>query len=334
MSLIVDDFTPDNRQDSDYDGAWKEAFRSHLQDFIEKCFEKLATLIDWSRDPIWLDKEIGQIAGQAGHRNRHVDLLFKVWLIDGVEQWIFCHVEIQSSYDAGFGFRLDLYNSGLKWLFQRDVLTLVLLTDLNPEWRPDTYRFELGGFDSHRVFPMCKVLDRLSTDWNDDRSLVVEVARAQIAALRTSNDPEARFNAKTQLVRNLYTAGYNADQVREIFRLIDWMMHLRVDLSHRFNEELIAYEKELQMPYVTSIERHAEERGREQGLEIGLEKGREQGSTRLLVRILKRICGDLPPELQAKVQQLKLEQAQDLGEAAVDFQSLEDLKNWLEGNHS
>ncbi|HEY0980747.1 hypothetical protein, partial [Schlesneria sp.] len=296
------------RQDSDYNGAWKEAFRLHLREFIEKCFSRLALLIDWSRAPVWLDKEISQIVGQSGHRNREVDLLFKVWLIEGGEQWIFCHLEIQTNYEANFDFRIDLYNSGLKWLFQRDVLTLVLLTDVNPDWRPEKYQFELGGFVSNRLFPMCKVLDRLATDWKDDRSLVVEVSRAQIAALRTSRDPQARYNAKTQLVRNLYTAGYDADQIREIFRLIDWMMHLRLDLSRQFNEELIAYEKELQMPYVTSIERHAEQRGLELGLERGLKKGLERGSTRILMRILSRICGDVPEEIQAKIEALSLEQ--------------------------
>ena len=35
------------------------------------------------------------------------------------------------------------------------------------------------------------------------------------------------YQAKWQLVRNLYEIGCNADQVRELFRLIDWMMHLR-----------------------------------------------------------------------------------------------------------
>ena len=330
MTTPTDDLTADPGQDSDYDGAWKEAFRFHLREFIEKCFSKLAVLIDWSREAVWLDKEISQIVGQSGKRNRQVDLLFKVWLIDGNEQWIFCHLEIQSSYEPKFGFRLDLYNSGLRWFFQREVLTLVLLTDLNPDWRPDTYQFELGGFVSNRVFPMCKVLERLSTDWKDDHSLVVELSRAQIAALRTANDPQARYTAKTQLVRNLYTAGYDGEQVREIFRLIDWMMHLRVDLGRRFNEELIAYEKELHMPYVTSIERHAEERGREEGREEGI----ELGSTRILLPILRRFCGDLPQEIRDKVQLLTLEQREKLSESALDFHSLKDLENWLEDNHS
>jgi len=63
------------------------------------------------------------------------------------------------------------------------------------------------------------------------------------------------------------------------------MMHLRLDLSRRFEVELTSFEKEMQMPYVTSIERHAEERG--------LEKGREEGATAMLIRQLTRRFGEL-----------------------------------------
>lgn len=333
-------------QDSDYDGAWKEALRLHLRDFLEKCFPALENLIDWACEPEWLDKEIGQIIGQAGQRNREVDLLFKVRLKSGREQWIFCHLEIQTGYEADFEVRVDLYNAGLKWLFRRDVLTLVILADLRPNWRPSGRVFELAEFESRIRFPICKVIDRLDSDWIDDESLPVQVARAQIAALRTAGDPEARFRVKTQLVRNLYRAGYNADDLRELFRLIDWMMHLRLDLRRRFNAELTEFEKEQQMPYVTSIERDAEargleqglEQGREQGLERGLEQGRrqgrEQGSVTLLLRQLARKCGSLPVEIDAAVRRLSLEQSQSLGEALLDFKGLDDVRDWLNSNEA
>jgi hypothetical protein len=157
----------------------------------------------------------------------------------------------------------------------------------------------------------------MDNDWAEDTSLPVQVVRAQIAALRTAGDPEARFYAKTQLVRNLYKAGYNADELREIFRIIDWMMHLRRDLSHRFDLELSNFEKEQHMPYVTSIERNAEERGR------------EQGSVTLLLRQLTRLCGSLPADVEQQIGQLALPQSQSLGEALLDFQSLDDLQKWL-----
>ena len=341
MTDIENELPEEERQDSDYDGAWKETIRLHLAEAIKKGFPAFANLIDWNCEPQWLDKEISQIVGRFGHRNREVDLLFKVRLLDGREQWILCHLEIQTHFEAGFPFRIDLYNAGLKWMFQEEVVTLVLLADLSPDWRPRAHHFQLGDFRSVREFPVCKLLDRLATDWVGDDSLFVQVARAQIAALRTSSDPEARFSAKTQLVRNLYTMGYSSGTIREIFRLIDWMMRLRPDLDRRFKSELVIFEEENHMPYVTSIERLAKEEGLEEGLEKGRkeglqegllegrQEGREQGSATLLLRILTRQCGPLPEDVQQQIRDLKLEQSQNLGEALLDFKSIDDLKTWL-----
>ena len=51
------------------------------------------------------------------------------------------------------------------------------------------------------------------------------------------------------------------------------MMHLRLDLSRKFEVELTSFEMEMQIPYVTSIERHAADRGLEKGREKGWEEG-------------------------------------------------------------
>ena len=194
-------------------------------------------MIDWSCDVKWFDKEVSQILGQPGRRNREVDLLFNARLLDGTRRWILCHLEIQTSYQPDFEFRVDLYNGGLKGHFRQDVITLVVLADINSDWRPSEYRFELGGFGSHRWFPICKLLDHVSSDWATDISLPVQVARAQIAALHTAGDPQARYSAKTELVRNLYKLGYNTQELREIFRLLDWMMQLPPELNRRFDNE-------------------------------------------------------------------------------------------------
>jgi hypothetical protein len=46
MSQAPDDLEEDLKQHSDYDGAWKEAFRFHLRSFVERFFPKLAVFID------------------------------------------------------------------------------------------------------------------------------------------------------------------------------------------------------------------------------------------------------------------------------------------------
>ena len=87
--------------DSDYDGAWKEALREHLAEFVEKYFPAEFAAIDWSYEPQWCDKELSQVLGQSGQRNRTVDLLVRVRLRTGQEQWILLHLEIQSSLRGG-----------------------------------------------------------------------------------------------------------------------------------------------------------------------------------------------------------------------------------------
>ena len=102
-------------QDSDYDGAWKEGLRMYLRQVIERYFPAVAAVIAWEHPPVWSDKELSQILGQTGRRNRTVDLLVKLRLRDGGEQWILLHLEIQTSYEPDFAERLALYNSGLFW---------------------------------------------------------------------------------------------------------------------------------------------------------------------------------------------------------------------------
>jgi hypothetical protein len=311
-------------QDSDYDGAWKESARLHFREILEKYFPATAAAIDWRYPPEWADKELSRILARSGRRPKSVDMLAKVRLLAGGEQWILLHLDVQSGREAGFEFRIFRYNSGLVWIYEQRVVTLVILADLDGSWRPSEYVFRVADFESRLHFPVCKLIDRLDSDWREDHSLPVQIARAQIEALRTASDPEGRYRAKWRLVRNLYDLGYNAGALREIFRLIDWMMNLRQDFGRKFEQELTALEESLNMPYVTSVERIAEARGES--------RGRAEGGASVLLVQLARLCGPLPEEFEQRVRELPIESLKELGQAVFDFRSLPDLQAWLDAH--
>ena len=73
-----------------------------------------------------------------------------------------------------------------------------------------------------------------------------------------------------RLIKGLYERGLTANQVRQLFRLIDWMVQLPAELQQQFREEIHRFEEERRMPYVTSIERLAREEGRVEGLLEGI----------------------------------------------------------------
>ncbi|NJO77000.1 MAG: DUF4351 domain-containing protein, partial [Leptolyngbyaceae cyanobacterium RM1_406_9] len=74
--------------------------------------------------------------------------------------------------------------------------------------------------------------------------------------------------------------------------------------------------------------------GLQQGLQEGLQQGLQQGELSLVLRQLSRRVGEIPVELKAQIQALSLSQLEELGEALLDFSSLEDLMVWLRSHPS
>jgi predicted transposase YdaD len=62
------------------------------------------------------------------------------------------------------------------------------------------------------------------------------------------------------------------------------------------------------------------------------EEGRQQEAANLVLRQLSRRCGELSQELRVRISNLPLSVLEDLSEALLDFNSLNDLLAWLEAN--
>ena len=57
---------------------------------------------------------------------------------------------------------------------------------------------------------------------------------AHLKARQTHGDPAGRHAWKVRLVRSLYERGFSPKDVRELFRLIDWLMELPPALNDVF----------------------------------------------------------------------------------------------------
>ena len=89
--------------------------------------------------------------------------------------------------------------------------------------------------------------------------------------MATRGNEAERLAWKVRLVRNLYECGLNADDVRELFRLIDWMMDLPCALYDLFWEEADNIAKEKHMPFIDIAERKNREKGLRQGVLTGIQ---------------------------------------------------------------
>jgi hypothetical protein len=155
---------------------------------------------------------------------------------------------------------------------------LSILTDTQGRFRPNGYERERWGCSLRFRFPTVKLLD-----WRDraaaleaDRNPFALVALAHLQAL--AHRGPARKGAKLRLIRLLYAREYSREQILAWFRVLDWILRLPEDLEREFMDELIAFEEQENMPYVTSAERI--------GIQKGLEQGRQEGEAAILLRLI------------------------------------------------
>jgi flagellar biosynthesis/type III secretory pathway protein FliH len=83
---------------------------------------------------------------------------------------------------------------------------------------------------------------------------------------------------------------------------------------------------------LAATERQGFEQGFKQGFKQGFEQAMQPGEINFVVRLLRVKIGDLPLELETKVRTLSLKKIENLGIALLNFNSAEDLINWLEHN--
>ncbi|GAB4178226.1 MAG: hypothetical protein Fur005_40420 [Roseiflexaceae bacterium] len=151
---MVDDTLRD-----DYDGPWKAVLEEHLPGFFELCFPALFAAIDWAHPVVYLDQELQQIAPEEPRGRQHVDKLVRVRLMDGSETWILIHIEIQSQYDSSFAERMYCYNARIFDRYRQEVISLAVLGDDRPHWKPTSFGYARFGCEVRLQFLIIKLLE-------------------------------------------------------------------------------------------------------------------------------------------------------------------------------
>lgn len=256
----------------DFDSPWKEALDFYFQAFMAFFFRQAHDDIDWARGFEFLDKELQQIVKEAELGKRFVDKLVKVWLKNGEEEWLLIHIEVQTQFEAEFARRVFVYNYRLFDRYNRKVISLAVLADDREEWRPCSFGFEQWGFSHEIRFPIVKLLDYAARPLEDEKNPFGVVVRAHLKAQETRLQPQSRHDWKLTLLKGLYERSWPEDDIRKLFRFIDWIMELPANLESSFWHELKQFEEERHMPFMTTPERIGRREGRAEGLAEGLKE--------------------------------------------------------------
>ncbi|NMG11878.1 DUF4351 domain-containing protein [Brasilonema sp. UFV-L1] len=310
------------RERADNDSPWKEILEAYFPQAMEFFFPQTAALINWERPHQFLDKEFQQIARNAEQGRRYADKLVKVWQIQGEEIWLLIHVEIQAKPEDDFAERMFSYNLRIFDRFAKPAISLAILCDTDPTWRPNQYSYNYPDSSLHFKFGIVKLLDYQNrwTELEKSDNPFATVVMAHLKTQQTSKKPAERKTWKFSLIRRLYELGLAEKDIRNLYRFVDWVMILPKALEAEFWQDFKEFEQERAMSYITTGER------------IGYERGKLEVGQTIIVRLLQKRVGELPQEVKKQVQALSLEELEALGEALLDFTAMGDLLNWLQAH--
>ena len=103
-----------------------------------------------------------------------------------------------------------------------------VISDLSENWKPDRFGFEALGCTHEIRFPVVKLLELSSRIENlgSNPNPFALVTAAHLQTKQTKRNSQARYRAKSALVRLLYQHGWSRQRVLDFFAVLDWMMRL------------------------------------------------------------------------------------------------------------
>jgi len=260
-----------------YDSAWKDIIEELFPEFLEFYFPEIYKDIDFKLGYSFLNKELKKIVKDNQIGKRFADELVKVFLKDGSEKWILIHIEVQGTAEIQLEKRIFVYHYRIFDKYEKESVSLVLLTDKNPHYRPDSYQFQKWNFDLCMKYPVIKFLDyqKETNRLLESKNPFALVTLIQLKSMEAIENNQ-KYNAKMNLILHLFRKGFSKEKIEKILFFIDWVLQLPEELEIKLENEINELNEEAPMAYITNWERRAKKQGIEEGIQQGIEKGIEK----------------------------------------------------------
>ena len=255
-----------------HDSPWKDTIDQFTRSFLEVTFPEVAAGIDWSVETKFLEQELHEITPASEIAAKRVDKLLKVRLLDGTDQWLYIHIEVQMHYDPDLPKRLFTYHYRIFDKYGVSPLTLAILGDTSRKWRPTSYHYQSFGCGITFRFRICKTID-FKGKLDDPRyrhQQVLFIIAAHLGTQQHRHNPQQLSDYRLELTVQLSNEGYSPSEIPKLIRLIDWLMPLPDALKIQFRIQLQQRLPDTTMPHITLFEELALKEGLEKGLEKGL----------------------------------------------------------------
>lgn len=308
----------------DRDRLFRDLLKNFFLEFVDLFFPKIAVAID-PKSIRFLEEEESPKPQEQGEnppappKSRTSSDVFVQVRLRGQESCFWVHLE--NSQEANIKLERRIFHTFAR-LDEKYNLPIypIILQSAESSQRLETngYRVE---FVDRKVLDFSFVAIQLHRlNWRDflQRRNPVAAALMPTMNVQTFDRPVV----KAECLRLLTNLRLDAKKVKVISQFIEAFLHLSAA-----EEQVLQTEMErmglLERERITNLLTSTTQANQQQGA--------EREALSLVFRLLKRRIGDLNPDLENQVRSLPVNQVEDLGEALLDFNHEEDLKNWLRG---
>ena len=301
-----------------HDQLFKELLTVFFVEFLELFFPAVLEYLD-TETIAFLDKElfINTVQGEkkimdivASAKFQQQDYSFLI------------HIENESKSNTDFNERLFRYFCTLFLRYNRPVYPIVVFSYDKPK-RLDKSSFVIDFPDKQVLNFDYEIVQLNSLDWRNFINQKNPVAAALMAKMDIN--VEDRPKVKAECLRLLVTLELDPAKMELISGFVDTYLNLDEAEETIFQDELSTInieEQEQIMEITTSWQR--------KGRLEGLEEGKVEGQSNTILRLLNRKFGSLDVTTSERIKALSASQLDSLTEDLLDFQSVEDLNNWLD----
>jgi Domain of unknown function (DUF4351) len=325
----------------DHDQLFKRLLSTFFFEFIDLFLPDMAAYLDRSSIS-FLDKEL--FAENNNDGKTIADLVIRAKFRD-CDSFLLVHVELQAQHLPDFGRRLHRYFTRLHEHYDLPVYPIAVFSFARPyKEQPGVYEVHFPDLNVLRFHYRTVQLNRLN--WRHYVRHKNPVAAALMAKMEFA--PKERHKVKLECLRLIATLNLDHDKSGLIWTFVDSYLSLTAAEQRQFDigfKKLGIRQQERIMVIRNSwleegrLEglKEGRKEGRKKGLEKGLEKGRQEGRQEgrhegailLVSRLFSRRFGPLKKSTQAKLRSLSVEQLEQLNEAFLDFETVDDFHSWL-----
>jgi hypothetical protein len=259
------------------DGPWKDALDFFLEQFMDLFFPDWSKQINWSKKPKPLTPDFPNQFG-----TEVCDRIFEVELLNGEQEILILHVEIQGQKLNDLPYRMMSYNFSSFKKYEKPVVSIAVYLDKDPLLCPNLFEqihpfkkepCHQFWYDTIKIWNYKGKEEELKKTDNIFALIVI----AQLAIMGDKNDQELRKNNKRALFREFFNRGLKKETVVQLHKVIDWLIPL--DQKH-----MIMFQKEVKETaqkekwadwdpvYVSTFEKVAMIKGREESLKHIIDK--------------------------------------------------------------